>query len=129
MSVVAQPLPPQTRSYSTLRVRHRDEGVSGVLELSGEADIATLFLLKDELERAVLANPDHLVVDVSGLRFCDVHSAHMILTACRTEPVSVTGATGSVRRVFDLLATWQRGLRCHSLPHGPLADLRAPSPG
>ena len=109
MSVVAKPVLLPTRSYATLSARHRDGGSRGVLELSGEADIATLFLLGDDLAEAVRLHPDHLVVDVSELRFCDVHSAHMILTASRMSPITVTGATGSVKRVFDLLAVWQRG--------------------
>jgi anti-anti-sigma regulatory factor len=73
------------------------------LELSGEADIATLAMLGAELADAVRKDREDLVVDLTGLRFCDVHSAHLILTARRPKPVSLTGASGSVKRVFDLL--------------------------
>lgn len=108
MGVAVTSLSPQTRSCATLRARHRDEESPGVLELSGEADIATLAMLGAELAESVATNPEHLVVDVADLRFCDVHSAHLILTACRTSPTRVTGATGSVKRVFDLLTSLER---------------------
>lgn len=95
----------QSRSCATLRARHVDRGNSWALELSGEADIASLPMLTEELADAVGMGRDDLVVDVTGLRFCDVHSAHLILTARRRRPVSLTGATGSVKRIFELLDT------------------------
>ncbi len=103
MGVVATPQVQRTRSCATLRASHLDRGAQWVLELSGEADIATLSMLAEELAQAVGMNREHLAVDVTRLRFCDVRSAHLILTARRTAPVDVTGATGSVKRAFDIL--------------------------
>jgi hypothetical protein len=82
-----------------------DRGDSWALELSGEADIASLPMLTEELADAVGMDRDDLVVDVTGLRFCDVRSAHLILTARGPRPVSLTGAAGSVKRIFDLVDT------------------------
>ena len=46
-------------------------------------------------------------VDVTDLTFCDVASAHLLLTARRRVPLVLSGATGSVKRVFDLLDVLQ----------------------
>ncbi len=105
-SVVATPLWSRTVSCATLRARHLD-GDPWVLELSGEADIATMGMLRREL--ALLTTVDHAMaeVDVTDLTFCDVASAHLLLTARRRVPLVLSGATGSVKRVFDLLDVLQ----------------------
>jgi anti-anti-sigma regulatory factor len=102
MGSVATPLWSRTVSCATLRARHL-EGASRVLELSGEADIATLEMLRRELGLLTAQPRADGVVDVTSLAFCDVSSAHLIVSARRTVPVSVVGATRSVERVFDLL--------------------------
>lgn len=101
-----------------------------MLELSGEADIATVGLLGDELAQMATMNREEVVVDVTNLEFCDVASAHLLLTARRTLPVTLSGATGSVKRVFDLL----EALRALRLPRDvsashPLGELMRPRPG
>src|SRR5690349_5927042 len=106
MGVVRPPQPMRTRSSATLVASHRTHGARLVLELCGEADITTEAMLREELAEAS-ANADALVVDVSALRFCDVRSAHHILTADRVVPVTVVGAAGPVARVFDLLHAWR----------------------
>jgi hypothetical protein len=106
MESVASPHWSETLSCATLRARHLD-AAPWVLELSGEADIATLGLLRHELTQLVRSQCAHAVVDVSPLLFCDVASTHLILTARRLMPVTVTGATGSVKRVFDLMESLQ----------------------
>lgn len=97
----------RTKSYATLRVRHLDGGASWMLELSGEADIATVGLLGQELAHAATMQRADVVVDLSGLGFCDVASAELILSARRSHLVTLIGATGSVKRVFDLLDALQ----------------------
>jgi STAS domain-containing protein len=96
-----------TRSEATLQARHLDDGESWLLELSGEADIATAALLRHELALLATTSRADAVVDVTRLAFCDVASAHRILTARRTRPVTVRGATGGVRRMFVLLEALQ----------------------
>ena len=68
---------------------------------------------------AVIDREDSMV-DVTKLSFCDVASAHLILTARRTIPVTVTGATGSVERVFDLVDV----LKAHGL-HRPRSPIQS----
>src|SRR5690349_10917496 len=102
MRSIATPLWSRTVSCATLRARHL-EGASRVLELSGESDIATIEMLRRELDLLTLQRPADGVVDVTSLAFCDIASAHLIVTARRTVPVSVVGARRSVERVFDLL--------------------------
>lgn len=103
MGSVATPLWSPTRSDLTLAARHREGGAVWLLELSGEANIATFALLRQELALLATTNHRDAVVDVTSLTFCDVASAHMILAAQRTKPLTVRGAKGSVKRVFDLL--------------------------
>ncbi|HET7822547.1 MAG TPA: STAS domain-containing protein [Ornithinibacter sp.] len=105
-TVVATPLWSRTVSCATLRARHRD-GRPWVLELSGEADIATLEMLRRELELLTTLGHTTAEVDVTDLTFCDVASAHLLLTARRRVPLVLTGAAGSVRRLFDLLDVLQ----------------------
>ena len=105
-TVVATPLSSRTVSCATLRARHLD-GSPRVLQLFGEADIATLAMLRRELAHLAATHQEDVVVDVAGLTFCDVASAHLILTARRRVPVTLSGATGSVKRVFDLVSALQ----------------------
>jgi anti-sigma B factor antagonist len=93
----------QTRSCATLQARHLDEGSTGVLELAGEADLTTIDLLTNELERMLALHRENVVVDISDLSFCDSASAHLLLAARRDGSATLTGARGSVKRVFDLV--------------------------
>ena len=103
MGSVAPPLWSPPRTDLTLQARHREDGAVWRLELSGEADIATLALLRQEVALLTAMDRADAVVDVTHLTFCDVASAHLILSARRTKPLTLRGATGSVARVFDLL--------------------------
>ena len=119
MGSVATPRWSPTRSCATLRARHRDGGATWMLELAGEADVATLALLRLELAQMAIMQRAALVVDVSRLVFCDVSSAELLLMARRSRPVTLVGATGTVKRVFDLLeAMQQESLRqTHAVSH------------
>lgn len=121
MGSVETPRWSQTRSCATLRARHLDDGASWTLELSGEADIATLALLRQELAHMAATTPAGAVVDVTDLVFCDVGSAELILVARRTCPVRVIGATGTVKRVFDVLDALQKQRlpRHRTVSHAP----------
>lgn len=101
----------RARSCATLRARHHDAGGLWTLELSGEADLLTLSMLREELAHAVAMNPELLLLDVTDLRFCDVRCAHLILTARHAVPTTVIGAGGSVRRILDVLSPQPPGRR------------------
>ena len=125
-SVVTPSWSPALRC-ATLRARHRGAS-TWVLELAGEADIATELLLEHELAQLVAGCSEQAVVDVTWLSFCDIASAHLILTTRRWVPVSVVGATRSVQRVFDLLDLVQAQRLPHYLParHSEAQPVRRP---
>ncbi len=99
-----QHLPP-FHSCATLRARHVDEDDVWTLELTGEADIATLSMLTEELAEGLRVDRPRFVIDIAGLRFCDVRSAELMMSVTRAASVSLRGVAGSVKRVFDLLAS------------------------
>ena len=104
MSVIeSQQHPQQTRQCATLWAGHVDDGDVWTLELSGEADIATLPMLREELAEGLRVNRARFVIDMAGLRFCDVGSAELIMSVSRSSSVSLSGVAGMVKRVFDLL--------------------------
>lgn len=110
-----------TSSLATLQARHRSDGPTWVLELSGEADIATWGLVRMVVAQMATVTDECIVVDVGNLAFCDVATAQLIMSSGNGIPVSVTGATGSVERVFDLLDTIQRERMPRFLPPIPPA--------
>lgn len=116
MGSVLTPRCSRRREYLTLWARHLDGGPFWVLELSGEANIATLGLLRQELAHLATTNTGEAVVDVTRLEFCDVAAAQMILVAGCTTPFTLRGATGPVKQVFDLLDALQKQRLPHHLP-------------
>lgn len=96
-----------------LTVTHHDEGPVWVMSLVGEADISNRDGLLEGLTHALSMKRDVVVVDVSGLEFCDGGCVATVLDANSDPHVSnlvLVGAHGVVRRIFDLLD-----------PHGALA--------
>lgn len=83
------------RSYFLERVE--------VLEIIGVCDIATREVLRHTVAGALEAAPKALVVDLSGVEFCDAGSAAVFLTAGRRTPLVLIGAQRIVNRVFDVL--------------------------
>lgn len=116
MGSVLTPRCSRRGKFRTLSARHLDDGALWVLELSGEADVATLGLLRQELAHLATTNTGEAVVDVTRLKFCDVAAAQMILVAGCASPFTLRGATGPVERVFDLLDALQKQRMPHHLP-------------
>jgi hypothetical protein len=85
------------------RLRH--DKASWVLELSGECDMGSLDRLELALARAerVAQDREGLIVDVSRLRFCDAHSAGLVMNTSTAVSTMLSGAGGIVKRVFDLI--------------------------
>lgn len=123
MGSVSTPLWSPMSTCATLKARHRSDGRTWVLELSGEADIATFGLVRMVVAQMATVTDECIAVDVGNLDFCDVASAHLITTSRGTTPITVWGATGSVKRVFDLLDAIQRERMPRFLP--PILPARA----
>lgn len=83
------------RSYALDRVE--------VLELVGVCDVATREVLRHTVNGALEPAPQALIVDLSGVEFCDAGSAAVFLTAGRRAPLVLIGAHGIVNRVLDVL--------------------------
>jgi anti-anti-sigma factor len=87
-----------------LTVTHHDRGGEWVVELVGEADLSTQTDVQRALRKALSMNRDAVVVDVSGLTFCDSTCVSAVLDAnregCR---LVLAGQKGMVGRVFQLL--------------------------
>jgi anti-anti-sigma factor len=83
-----------------------------VLRVAGEVDLSTLPVLQAALTGSLAREPRHLVVDLSGLIFCSVRGATLLVQAGRTAAshgtgYAVTAVPGQVIRVWLLL--WPAG--------------------
>ena len=89
-----------------LTITHHDEGPVWVMSLVGEADLSNRKALRRGLTHALSMQRDVVVVEVSGLEFCDCGCVGEVLEA-NGEPhvgnLVLVGVHGVVRRVFDLL--------------------------
>ena len=102
MTAIQRPL--TVGSSRPLRAKHFDRGRLWVVDLAGEADLATWEFLEAELDLATGMDRERVVLDLTRLRFCDVYCARLILAAAST----VAGAKGPVRRVLEFLDPLQR---------------------
>jgi anti-anti-sigma factor len=90
-----------------LHVEVHHEGSSAVLTPVGELDHATADLLRETLEGCLDAGRARLVVDCSGLEFCDSTGLNVLLGArLKAEPlgggVHLAGMRPAVARVFEI---------------------------
>ena len=87
-----------------LLVSRHDKGGARVLGISGECDLATRHQLENALAQALSARGlDPLILDLSGLEFCDVGCTRMVREAGRQGRVALAGMSGIVGKVFGLL--------------------------
>jgi anti-anti-sigma factor len=102
--------PPMPGSNSSIELRIQVDEVDGVtvLLVEGELDITATAQISDALTTGCSLARDRLVVDVSGLAFIDIAglrvllSAHNRLLGPGRAGIVVRGASGIVRRVFEL---------------------------
>lgn len=100
---------------TTLTVTPQDLGTWTLLSVSGEIDLVSGAVVRDHVRRAVAEGRRSLVLDLSGVRFCDssgvgvLISARRLLRSCSGElrlvlPDSGDGRTvAEVHRVFSAL--------------------------
>lgn len=87
-----------------------------VVDVCGDLDLATVARMRERLENAMAARPQHLVVDLSACAFVDASALAMLLEAhrrtcrsggvltlrgCSPRVLRLLSLTG-LRRVFDL---------------------------
>ena len=88
---------------SPLTATHHDSGAAWVVKLVGEADLTTRATLESALNQALSMNPEVVVLDVSGLTFCDSACVSAVLDANHGGRLVLAGQSGIVDRVFQLL--------------------------
>lgn len=98
---------PGGTSRGRLSVGVRHQGACAVLSPEGELDHDTAELLSEPLERCVQEGYSRLVVDCSGLEFCDSTGLNVLLGArLQAEAagggVHLAGMTPVVARVFEI---------------------------
>ena len=66
-----------------LKVTTRSQGDHTVISVAGEIDLYTAPKLQAELAAALTADPARLIVDMSGVDFCDSTGINVLLAAHR----------------------------------------------
>ncbi|HUD77889.1 MAG TPA: STAS domain-containing protein [Streptosporangiaceae bacterium] len=66
-----------------LKVTSRTQGDHTVISVTGEIDLYTAPRLQSELMTALGTNPARLIVDMSGVEFCDSTGINVLLAAHR----------------------------------------------
>lgn len=98
---------PGSTSRGRLTVAVRHQGASAVVAPEGELDHHTADLLREALEQSVDDGYGRLVVDCSGLEFCDSTGLNILLGArLKAEAagggVHLAGMRPVVARVFEI---------------------------
>ncbi|MFG2424863.1 STAS domain-containing protein [Streptomyces sp. NPDC048448] len=66
---------------SPLNITHHHAAAGPVLHVAGELDYATAGALREQVERLVLSPGQDLVIDLSGLEYCDSTGITALLAA------------------------------------------------
>lgn len=96
-----------TTGRDRLHVAVRQDGSSAVVTPSGELDHHTADLLSEQLDRCLEVGTVRLVLDCSGLQFCDSTGLNVLLSArLKAEAggggVHLVGMLPAVARVFEI---------------------------
>jgi anti-sigma B factor antagonist len=105
--VISTDLPPESDTAMQVSVAHHPPNTA-VLVLRGSLDIDTAASLKANLSRLVERSAPRVVVDVSGLDFCDSMGVGVLVTAHgramdRGGWVRLAAPSGFLRRLFETL--------------------------
>jgi len=110
----------------TLRVRVAEEAGDTVLWAAGELDITVAALLGDALDRVRAGPGRRLVVDLSQLGFLDVSGLRLLIAADErlrrggAQGLAVRGATGIVRRIFEVMGVMSMLADLEPAPPAPV---------
>lgn len=88
---------------ATLECRTEVVSECSVVHVSGEVDLATVHILKDALDAAILA-PHPIIIDFAATRYVDSATIHVLLrTQERHHKTLAVAALGpTLKRIFDL---------------------------
>jgi anti-anti-sigma factor len=98
-------MPPET----SLNVRVAHDGDEARLVLSGAFDVASAYLVDDELRRAIQHGARRLVLDMSHTRLLDMSGVRTLIEGARTARshgarMSLAGVAGPPRALVDALS-------------------------
>ena len=68
---------------SVLQVEWSDQGTTRVVVATGELDVASAQRLRKEVDRAIADRPETVVLDLTGLAFCDSSGVRLTRSAQR----------------------------------------------
>jgi anti-sigma B factor antagonist len=90
-----------------LKVTTRSQGDHTVVSVAGEIDLYTAPRLQSELTSALGASPARLVVDMSGVDFCDSTGINVLLAALRVArerggELMLAGPGSATRKVLQV---------------------------
>jgi anti-sigma B factor antagonist len=90
-----------------LKVTTRSQGDHAVVSVSGEIDLYTAPRLQSELMTALSRSPVRLIVDMSGVEFCDSTGINVLLAAHRQArerggELQLAGPGSATRKVLQV---------------------------
>jgi anti-sigma B factor antagonist len=90
-----------------LKVTTRSRGDHTVISVAGEIDLYTAPRLQSELVAAMKENPARLIVDMSGVDFCDSTGINVLLAAHRDArergaELQLAGPGSATRKVLQV---------------------------
>ena len=92
---------------SVLGIEPSHQGTTRVVAITGELDLSSVGSVQQAIDIALSERPETVVLDLSGLAFCDSSGIHLVVTNHRR--VAEQGArlivvrpTGAAWRVFEL---------------------------
>jgi anti-anti-sigma factor len=101
-----------TRRPPGLVVSMSAEGTATVVELRGEADLATLPVVMEMLDRVISDHEGAVVIDLGGTRFIDTATVRALGQASETlrqqgRPLTIREPSALAARVLELLGLSQ----------------------
>ena len=90
-----------------LKVTTRSQGDHAVVSVSGEIDLYTAPRLQSELMTALSRSPARLIIDMSGVEFCDSTGINVLLAAHRQArerggELQLAGPGSATRKVLQV---------------------------
>ncbi|MGH9057858.1 MAG: STAS domain-containing protein [Acidimicrobiales bacterium] len=86
-----------------LTISNAEDGGGIVISLEGELDLSSAPQLREAIDEALESKPDHLVLDLHGLRFMDSSGiAVLVHTQARIDSLTLRQPAELIRRVLEI---------------------------